>query len=144
MREKLRLEIENDAIAWAVESVDNNQIDEINILNASILAMHRAVAKLTVTPQILLIDGNRFKPIEGMHHECIIKGDGLYLSIAAASVLAKTYRDEYMLTLHEKYPEFGWKKNKGYPTLEHRKAILKLGFTLFHRKTFAVQVQPDE
>ncbi|MFZ4549689.1 MAG: ribonuclease HII, partial [Bacteroidales bacterium] len=101
MREKLRLEIENDAIAWAVEMVDNNQIDEINILNASILAMHRAVVKLTVTPQLLLIDGNRFKPIEGIQHECIIKGDGLYLSIAAASVLAKTYRDGYMLTLHQ-------------------------------------------
>jgi len=144
MREKLRLEVENDAIAWAVEMVDNNQIDEINILNASILAMHRAVAKLTVTPQLLLIDGNRFKPIEGIPHECIVKGDSLFLPIAAASVLAKTYRDGYMLALHEKYPEFGWQKNKGYPTLEHRKAILKLGFTPFHRKTFAVQVQPDE
>jgi len=144
MREKLRLEIERDAIAWAVEMVDNNQIDEINILNASILAMHKAVDKLMLTPQLLLIDGNRFKPIAEIPYECIIKGDGLYLSIAAASVLAKTYRDDYMLALHENYPGFGWKKNKGYPTLEHRKAILKSGFTPFHRKTFAVQVLPEK
>ncbi len=144
MREKLRLEIENDAIAWAVEMVDNNQIDEINILKASILAMHKAVGKLSIMPQFLLVDGNQFKPMNEIPHECIIKGDGLFLSIAAASVLAKTYRDEYMLALHENYPEYGWKKNKGYPTLEHRKAILNLGFTPFHRKTFAVQVKPDE
>ena len=143
-REELRIEIEKSALAWAVEMVDNNQIDEINILNASIMAMHKAVLRLLIMPQLLLVDGNRFKPIEGINHECIIKGDGLFLSIAAASVLAKTYRDQYMLALHEKYPDFGWKKNKGYPTLEHRKAILNLGFTPFHRKTFAVQVKPEE
>jgi ribonuclease HII len=144
MREKLRLEIEKDAIAWAVEMVDNNLIDEINILNASILAMHKAVKQLSVAPQLLLVDGNRFKPFAEIPHECIVKGDGLYLSIAAASILAKTHRDKYMLALHENYPDYNWKKNKGYPTLQHRKAIVYLGFTPFHRKTFAVQIKPNE
>ena len=135
-RYALRPIIEQDAIAWAVGIVTPQEIDEINILNASILAMHRAVEQLSHTPQHLLIDGNRFKPYTGIPHTCVVKGDGKYLSIAAASVLAKTYRDDYMLQLHEQYPLYGWDKNKGYPTKEHRQAIERYGTTPYHRQSF--------
>ncbi len=135
-RNILRKEIENDAIAFAVASLTNHEIDKINILNASFAAMHRAVDKLNQIPELLLIDGNRFKPYKEIPHECIIKGDGKYLSIAAASILAKTYRDEYMMQLHEKHPHYDWNKNKGYPTKAHREAISKHGTTDFHRMSF--------
>lgn len=135
-RDLLRLEIEKDAIAFGVGIVDNHEIDKINILNASFLAMHRAVEQLKVTPELLLIDGNRFKPYPNIPHECIIKGDGKFLSIAAASVLAKTYRDEFMFAAHQKHPEYAWNKNKGYPTKAHREAIKKVGSTDIHRMSF--------
>jgi ribonuclease HII len=135
-REKLRIQIEKDALAWAVESVDQETIDRINILNASILAMHKAINKLSVRPEIILADGNRFHAYPGIPHRCIVKGDATYMSIAAASILAKTYRDEFMLKLHTIYPEFAWKTNKGYPTKEHRKAIERWGITHFHRRSF--------
>jgi len=140
-REKLRVIIENEAIAWSVASVDNEEIDQINILNASILAMHKALEKLIIAPEFILVDGNRFKPFRDIPHQTIIKGDGIYLSIAAASVLAKTHRDEYMMKLHDIYAEYGWNRNKGYPTLEHRKTILRLGLSPFHRRTFSVQLK---
>lgn len=143
-REKLRLVIEENAVSWAVEMVDNIEIDNINILNASILAMHKSLAKLTVTPEIILVDGNRFKPFQNIKHFCIIKGDGLYLSIAAASILAKTHRDEYMMKLHENYPEYGWNRNKGYPTFEHRTITLRIGSTPYHRQTFKVQIKEQQ
>lgn len=135
-RYKLRPEIERDAIAWAVGIVTPEEIDHINILNASILAMHRAVEQLATTPEHLLIDGNRFKPYNGIPHSCVIKGDGKYLSIAAASILAKTYRDDYMMQLHTQYPQYGWDNNKGYPTQQHRNAIEKYGTTPYHRMSF--------
>ena len=140
-RNKLRSVVETDALAWAVEMVDNIEIDTINILNASILAMHKSLKKLALIPELILVDGNRFKLYLDIPHECIVKGDGLFLSIAAASILAKTYRDEYMRNLHEIYPSYGWNRNMGYPTLEHRKAVLNLGFSPYHRKTFTVQVK---
>jgi ribonuclease HII len=143
-REMLRKVIETDALAWAVAMVDNQEMDRINILKSSILAMHKALEQLTITPELILVDGNRFRSFQNIPHECIIKGDGLMLSIAAASVLAKTYRDEYMIQLHESYPYYGWDRNKGYPTLEHRRAILNLGFSPYHRKTFTVQVKAEE
>jgi ribonuclease HII len=143
-RDKLRLVIENEAIAWAVATVDNIEIDQVNILNASILAMHKALEKLSILPELILVDGNRFKPFRDIPHHTIIKGDGIYLSIAAASVLAKTHRDEFMLNLHNRFSQYGWDRNKGYPTLEHRKAIINLGFSEFHRKTFAVQIKPGK
>lgn len=132
----LRPQIERDAIAWAVGVVTPEEIDRINILNASILAMHRAVEQLSTTPEFLLIDGNRFKPYPHIPHACVIKGDGKYLSIAAASVLAKTYRDDYMMSLHQQYPQYGWDGNKGYPTQQHRDAISKYGTTPYHRLSF--------
>ncbi len=135
-REVLRPVIEEHAIAWAVAFVDNNEIDKINILRASITAMHRAVDKLKIIPQHLLIDGNRFYPYPNIKHTTIIKGDGKYLSIAAASVLAKTHRDEYMLELHKQHPQYDWCNNKGYPTKKHRKGILESGTTPYHRLTF--------
>lgn len=135
-RDLLRLEIERDAIAFSVGIVDNIEIDKINILNASFLAMHRAIEQLKQTPELLLIDGNRFKPYPNIPHECIIKGDGKFLSIAAASVLAKTYRDEFMFAAHEKHPEYSWNKNKGYPTKAHREAIATIGTTNIHRMSF--------
>ena len=139
-RFELRKTIEKDAIDWAVATVDNREIDKINILNASILAMHKALDKLAQRPGILLIDGNRFKHYYKIPHYCIIKGDGLYLSIAAASILAKTYRDEYMEKLSDEFPEYNWGKNKGYPTLAHRKAIAKYGLTSYHRLSFSIQL----
>lgn len=139
-RDLLRCEIEKEALDWAVSWVDNEEIDKINILNASILAMHKAISLLNIMPQLLLIDGNKFKPYPGIPHHCIIKGDGLYMSIAAASVLAKTHRDEYMKKIANDYPEYGWLNNKGYPSLLHRKAVIEFGYTPYHRKTFNVQV----
>jgi len=138
-RYALRPIIEEKAIAWAVASATHEEIDAINILNASFLAMHRAIEKLKVEPELLLIDGNRFKKFPGIDHTCIIQGDGIYMSIAAASVLAKTYRDDYMKYLHEKFPQYSWHKNKGYGTGLHRKAIIELGISPFHRKTFRVK-----
>ncbi|MCB0409217.1 MAG: ribonuclease HII [Flavobacteriales bacterium] len=132
----LRQEIEKDAIAYALGIVDNYEIDKINILNASFLAMHRAIENLSKKPELLLIDGNRFKPYPSIPHECIIKGDGKFLSIAAASILAKTYRDEFMEEYHNKYPVYNWNKNKGYPTKVHRDAIKAHGSTEIHRKSF--------
>lgn len=143
-REKLRLVIEKDALAWAVATVENDEIDQMNILNASILAMHKAVSQLLITPELILVDGNRFKPYQDVPYQCIVKGDGIYMSIAAASILAKTCRDEQMYSLHEKHPQFGWDRNKGYPTIEHRRAILNFGFSPFHRKTFTVQIKEWE
>lgn len=137
-REELRYEIEKDAIAWAVAEVDHEEIDRINILNASFKAMHRAVDKLSVLPELLLIDGNRFNPYKDFKYECIIKGDGKYLSIAAASVLAKTYRDELMGTLAKQFGGYGWETNVGYPTLEHREGIRQLGITPYHRRSFTL------
>ena len=135
-RDRLRPVIENEALAWAVAEVNNTEIDEINILNASILAMHRAMDKLTIRPEFIIVDGNRFKPYNTIPFETIVKGDSKYLSIAAASVLAKTHRDELMFDLDKQFPEYDWKKNKAYPTLKHREAIRKFGTTTFHRLTF--------
>ncbi|MDR1808980.1 MAG: ribonuclease HII [Prevotella sp.] len=138
MRYELRPCIEEQATAWAVGIVSNDEIDRINILNASILAMQRAIASLKVRPQHLLIDGNRFKKYEDIPHTCIVKGDGKLLPIAAASVLAKTYRDDYMLRLHAEHPQYDWDQNKGYPTLKHRKAIAEYGITPYHRRSFTL------
>ncbi len=135
-RDTLRPIIESQAIAWAVATVSPAEIDQINILNASFLAMHRAIQQLTTPPESLLIDGNRFKPYPDIPHHCIIKGDGKYLSIAAASILAKTHRDDYMKTLHQEFPVYSWHSNKGYPTKAHREAIRIHGATPYHRKSF--------
>lgn len=135
-RYELRPLIEKEALAWAVEAVDNNEIDEVNILNASFLAMNRAVQKLKIQPQHLLIDGNRFRPQTNIPFTCMIKGDGRFLSIAAASVLAKTYRDDFMLNIHGEFPAYDWRTNKGYPTVKHRAAIASCGITKYHRKSF--------
>lgn len=135
-RYKLREVIERDALAWAVGVVLPEEIDKINILNASFLAMHRAIDRLVLRPQHLLIDGNRFNPYPDIPHTTVVKGDGKYLSIAAASVLAKTYRDDYMNRLHEEYPMYDWKDNKGYPTKKHRDAIHRYGVTPHHRMSF--------
>jgi ribonuclease HII len=134
----LKDEIMNSAIAWNVAFVNNNEIDELNILRASIKAMHIAIEGLKKEPQFLLIDGNRFYPYKNIKFKTIIKGDGLYFSIAAASVLAKTFRDEYMEKIHNEFPEYRWNKNKGYPTAEHREAIRKYGITSYHRRTFSL------
>lgn len=134
--ERLEIEIKRDALAWEVIEVSHTEIDEINILNASFIAMHRAVDKLQIKPELLLIDGNRFKPYTGIPHECIIKGDGKYMSIAAASILAKTHRDRFMTHAAEQYPGYGWESNAGYPTKKHRDAIRKLGVTPLHRMSF--------
>lgn len=135
-RNVLRDLIEKTALSFSVEHVFEDEIDKINILNASITAMHKALDNLKVIPKIILVDGNRFKPYQSIEHLCIIKGDAKYLSIAAASILAKTYRDTYMAKLHEEYPVYNWKKNKGYPTVEHREAIKRFGLTPHHRKSF--------
>ena len=127
---------QRDAVAWAVGVVTPEEIDNINILNASILAMHRALDQLAVRPEAVIVDGNRFKPYGGLPYSTIVKGDGKYLSIAAASILAKTYRDDYMGKLDEEYPQYDWKSNKGYPTKKHRDAIRKFGTTPYHRRTF--------
>jgi ribonuclease HII len=135
-RDLLRPIIEKEAIAWGVGVVSPAEIDKINILNASFLAMHRAIEKLKTKAKLLLIDGNRFNPYPNIPHECIIKGDAKFMSIAAASVLAKTYRDDIMKNLDAEYPSYHWKKNKGYPTKQHRKAIAKYGANYHHRKSF--------
>lgn len=137
-RYALRPLIEQEAIAWGIGVVTAPEIDAINILKASFLAMHRAIEQLKVQPQALLIDGNRFTPYKEIPFTCMVKGDGRFLSIAAASILAKTYRDEYMLQLAEEYPSYGWQQNKGYPTRAHREAISKHGITPYHRKTFTL------
>lgn len=138
IRYKLRPIIEEKASAWAVGVVSAEEIDQINILNASFLAMHRAVEKLGMEPEHLIIDGNRFKKYKEVPHDCVVKGDGKYLSIAAASVLAKTYRDDYMNEIDKQYPAYRWSKNKGYPTKDHRKAIEEFGPTEHHRKSFTL------
>lgn len=135
-RYQLRPIIEQEAVAWAVGVVTPEEIDKINILQASFLAMHRAIDGLQVRPQHLLIDGNRFRKYKDLPHTTVVKGDGKLMSIAAASVLAKTYRDDYMMQLHEQYPHYGWDRNKGYPTKEHRQAIEQHGTTPYHRLTF--------
>lgn len=135
-RYALREVIQRDAVAWAVGVVTPEEIDNINILNASILAMHRALDQLAVRPEAVIVDGNRFKPYGNVPFSTIVKGDGKYLSIAAASILAKTYRDDYMGKLAEEYPQYDWKSNKGYPTKKHRDAIRKFGTTPYHRRTF--------
>lgn len=137
-RDLLRPIIEKESIAFAVAAVDNNTIDQVNILQASYLAMHLAIDQLTILPEMLLIDGNRFKPYKKIIHQCIVKGDGKYASIAAASILAKTYRDDYMLQLHQQFPHYGWNRNKGYGTLIHRNSIEANGLCDYHRKSFNI------
>lgn len=137
-RDLMRPIIEEQAIAWGVGFVDHEEIDEINILNASFLAMHRAIEKLSILPEHLVIDGNRFKKYNDIPHCCIVKGDGKYLNIAAASVLAKTHRDEYMAALALEFPHYNWQSNKGYPTIAHRNAVIASGMSPYHRKTFNV------
>ena len=141
-RDLLRKVIEKQATCWAIGIVSPEEIDKINILNASFLAMHRAIKKLYVEPEFLIIDGNRFNPYQGINHECIIKGDGKYLAIAAASVLAKTYRDDIMKKLADEFPDYNWQNNKGYPTKQHRNAIKKIGISKHHRKSF--QLLPSQ
>jgi len=141
-RYELRPLIEQAAIAWAVGVVSAGEIDQINILKASFLAMHWAIGQLNVQPEHLLIDGNRFKPYPNIPHTCVVKGDGKYLAIAAASVLAKTYRDDYMLELHKAHPRYGWDRNKGYPTVRHRRALMQYGATVHHRMSFQL-LQPQ-
>lgn len=135
-RDTLRPIIEKEALAWAVAEVDNHEIDEINILNASILAMHRAIDQLTIRPEFIIVDGNKFKPYADIHHQTIVKGDSKYLSIAAASILAKTYRDEIMQQLHAEFPFYDWDKNKAYPTPKHCSGIRKHGTTSYHRMSY--------
>ena len=142
-RDSLRLEIEQNALAYAVAFVDNNEIDEINILNASFLAMHRAIEKLHIAPEFLIIDGNRFNKYGQTPHQCVIKGDGKYLSIAAASILAKTYRDDFMKKAALEHPEYDWHTNKGYPTIKHRNMVMERGYTPYHRRTFRVTDPQD-
>lgn len=142
-RYALREEIQEKALAWAVGEVQPEEIDEMNILNASILAMHRALDRLKVRPEAVIVDGNRFKPYGGIPCDTIVKGDGKFLSIAAASILAKTYRDDYMERIDREYPQYMWRKNKGYPTAGQRDAIRRYGITEYHRRSFT-QLPPDE
>ena len=135
-RESLRPILELESNCFGVSHVHEAEIDDLNILNASILAMHRSLDQLTITPEFILVDGNRFKPYKDIEHACMVKGDSRFMSIAAASILAKTYRDEYMAKIHEEFPMYNWIKNKGYPTKEHREAIRKYGLTKYHRKSF--------
>ena len=137
-RFELRNVVEEQALAFAVAQVDHAEIDKINILHASFLAMHRALDQLTLRPEFILVDGNRFKKYQETPHECMVKGDGRFFSIAAASILAKTYRDEYMDQLAAEFPQYDWLNNKGYPTVKHREAVLKHGFSPYHRRTFKV------
>lgn len=140
-RNELRPIIEKKAIAWSVQMIDHAEIDRINILNASFKAMHLSIDALAVRPELLLIDGNRFSPYFGIPHHCVIKGDGIFASIAAASILAKTHRDEYMGNLHDQYPHYGWNENKGYGTLFHRRQMKQHGHSPFHRMTFKVDLE---
>ncbi len=141
-RNLLRLYITEHALSYGVSFVFQEEIDRINILNASILVMHKALASLAVKPEYILVDGNRFKNYENIAHQTIVKGDGKYMNIAAASILAKTYRDEYMAKIHEAYPDFNWAQNKGYPSPAHREAIKQFGLTEHHRKTF--RLKPEQ
>lgn len=141
-RYALRPEIEEKALAWAIGVVSQQEIDEINILKASFLGMHRALDQLKIIPELLLIDGNRFTPYKNITHHCIVKGDAKYMSIAAASILAKTYRDDFMKEAALKFPQYGWEKNMGYPTMAHREAIRQFGVTELHRLTF--QLLPEQ
>ena len=135
-RKKLRPIIEKDALAYGVSFINEKEVDQLNVLQASITGMHRAISMMSITPEYIIVDGNKFKPYEDVPFETIVKGDAKYLSIAAASVLAKTYRDDFMKKIHEEFPFYNWKNNKGYPTKEHRKAIQEYGITKYHRKTF--------
>lgn len=135
-RKELRLEIEKNALSWSVAFISPERIDEINILKASFEAMHKAISQLNLQAEFLAIDGNRFTPYSEIPHQCCVKGDANYLNIAAASILAKTYRDEYMEKIHEEFPAYGWNSNKGYPTPKHRKALIENGITPYHRKSF--------
>lgn len=137
-RNALRPEIEENALAWAVASYSNQEIDKVNILKASFLSMHRALAKLSIKPELLLIDGNRFIPYPQTQHICIVKGDAKYQAIAAASILAKTHRDAFMEKIHQEFPQYNWQQNKGYPTLAHRSAIKEFGPCVHHRMTFTL------
>ncbi len=143
-RYALRDVIESEALAWAIGIVTPEEIDRINILNASIMAMHRALDALTIRPQAVIVDGNKFKPYASLPHTCIVKGDAKYLSIAAASILAKTYRDDYMNRLAEEYPQYDWLSNKGYPTKKHREAIRQYGATPYHRMSYNLLGTPQE
>jgi ribonuclease HII len=140
-RKELRELIQMKALAWAVGSCDHEEIDRINILNASFLAMHRAIRQLPLIPELLLIDGNRFRVYEGIRHQCVVGGDGIYTCIAAASILAKTFRDDYMEQLHVEFPQYGWDRNKAYATASHRDAMLRFGRSPYHRKTFQLKNQ---
>ncbi|MFN8261242.1 MAG: ribonuclease HII [Chitinophagales bacterium] len=142
-RNELRPIIERHAIAFGVGIIDNHKVDEVNILQATYLAMHQAIDQLKKKPELLIIDGNRFKPYKKITHETIIKGDGKFIEIAAASILAKTYRDEIMEKLHEEFPDYNWQKNKGYPTIEHRKAVKEFGSCIYHRQTFQL-LKPEQ
>lgn len=142
-RDNLRVVIEREAVAWAVASVDAEEIDRTNILRASFHAMNKAIAQLSTTPELLLIDGNRFYNETDIPYHCIIKGDAQYLSIAAASILAKTHRDEYMYTIHQQYPDYGWNSNKGYPTTKHYKALDQYGITPYHRTSYKICKAPE-
>ncbi len=135
-RNKLRIVIEKEAVAWSVGMCTHEEVDEINILQASFKAMHKAIDGLNARPELLLIDGNRFAAYFGIPHQCVIQGDGIYMSIAAASILAKTYRDEFMMKLHTEYPHYGWDNNKGYGTIHHRRQLQQYGLSPYHRKTF--------
>jgi len=143
-RDLLRIEIEKEAIAWAVARIDHKGIDKINILNASIKAMQNAIGKLTIKPEHILVDGNRFKPYKKISFDCIIKGDGKFASIAAASILAKTHRDGFMKRLHKRFPYYGWDANKGYPTQFHRNAIIEHGPCKYHRQSFRLYPLPEQ
>lgn len=143
-RVEMRELIQEQAIAWAVGQVDPKEIDKINILNASFLAMHRAIEQLKIQPEALLIDGNRFNPYEKMPFDCIIKGDSKFLSIAAASILAKTYRDDYMKAAAKKYPHYAWETNKGYPTKAHRRGIAEYGACIHHRRSFRLLPEGEQ
>lgn len=142
-RNALRAIIEQEALAWAVVAVDNREIDKLNILRSSITAMHRALDRLELRPQHIIVDGNRFYPYNDIPHTTIVKGDGKYMSIAAASILAKTHRDEYMLKIHEEFPQYAWNRNKGYPSAAHRAAIREHGTTPYHRMTFNLLGTPQ-
>ncbi len=142
VRDKLRKVIETEAIAWAVAQMNPEAIDQYNILWASVRAMHLALKNLPTNPQFILVDGNKFLPYSDIPHSCIVGGDAKYLSIAAASILAKTHRDEYMMNLHGEYPDYQWDKNKGYPTIHHREAIVKYGVTPHHRRSFKLVADP--
>ncbi len=140
-RKILRKNIEKDAVSWAIGICTNDEIDEINILNASFLAMHKALSGLNQEPEFILVDGNRFTPYKQINHKCIVKGDSKYLSIAAASILAKTYRDDYMASIHKEFPNYDWHKNMGYPTKKHKQSIAEFGITKHHRKSFRLNEQ---